>query len=61
MAMVSVYEEGFFGRGKLQPLSRMTVLKNSRAEWHNTGKEQATSPCHSEQAVFNKNTNMKPW
>ena len=54
---------GFFGRGKLQPLSQndstgKTVVRSGTIP----GKEYGDlPPCHSEQAVFNKNTNMKPW
>jgi hypothetical protein len=51
---------GFFGRPKKQGSLRMTVLERQSPEWHNTGEGmRRPPPCHSEQAVFNKNTNMK--
>jgi hypothetical protein len=52
---------GFFGRPKKQDSLRMTVLeKQSCGMPQYRGRSAASSPpCHSEQAVLNKNTNMK--
>ncbi len=51
---------GFFGRPKKQGSLRMTVLeKQSCGMTQCRGWSAASPPCHSEQAVFNRNTNMK--